>query len=84
MEPSTLLEHWQRNKARPTWVKNHRDTLMEYLSVDDPIPTTSNHAVQQWVNRYSSTVSRQLREAAQLEDADDELDKDVATAGGTE
>jgi len=81
MEPSTLLEHWQRNKARPTWVKNHRGALMEYLSVDDPIPTSSNHAVQQWVNRYTSTVSRQLKEAAGT-DSDDDPEQEAAVVGG--
>jgi len=84
MEPSTLLEHWNRNSARPTWVRNHADDLMDYLSVDEPIPETSLHDIQDWVNRYSATVSRQLREAAQLEDADEELDRDVATVGGAE
>jgi len=56
-------ETWHRNKDRPAVVREHREELMEQLSVEEPIPDTDSLAeVRDWLERYKSTVTHQLSE----------------------
>lgn len=64
------LEKWQSNKDRPVFVRGHRDELDALTSASADRVPDSVAAVGDWVNRYDSTVSRELRETNE-EDTDE-------------
>ena len=64
MDASELRELWQRNRDRPMWIRNHREAIHEHTDTSEPIPDASAYQVREWVDRYGSVVTRQLKEAA--------------------
>ena len=63
MDAADLRDLWSRNKDRPAWVREHRDALAEYVDTDEPIPDDQLWRVREWLNRYKSTVTKQLNAA---------------------
>lgn len=70
---TSFFDTWQANKDRPAWVRNNRDAIMERVDVDDDIPE-SLAAVPEWLDRYKSTVTRQLNPDNQEEEPDEQDD----------
>ncbi len=62
-DPDELLDEWHDNNDRPAWVRARRADLMAHLSVDDAIPSSSLADIHSWLERYRSTVTRQLSDA---------------------
>jgi hypothetical protein len=61
MDREELLKQWRANNERPQWVRANRETLEAHIDTQDPIPTSGTAAVADWVSRYKSTVTRQLK-----------------------
>lgn len=71
-----LSELWERNgnKDRPAFVREHRDALHAHTDTTDPIPEGSLSEVRLWLNRYKSTVTRQLNDDTAGTDPHDDAD----------
>jgi len=70
MDREELREVWSENKDRPAFVREHREEIHEYTDTNDPVPDGSLHEVRQWLDRFKSTVTRQLGENAKSEDTE--------------
>ena len=64
MDPSELLAAWNANNDRPMWIRENRELIHEHTDTSEPIPDASAYQVREWVDRYGSVVTRQLKEAA--------------------
>lgn len=65
MDATDLLELWEQNKDRPAVVREYSDDLNEHLNTAEPVPDSDSlWKVRRWLERYKSTVTKQLREAA--------------------
>lgn len=61
MDREQLYEEWQANNDRPAYVREHRETIEAHTDTSDPIPEDASlHEIREWLNRYKSTVTRQL------------------------
>lgn len=61
MDREQLYNEWRANNDRPVYVREHRETIMEHIDVSDPIPEGSAHEVREWLKRYKSAVTKQLK-----------------------
>lgn len=61
MDQPTLREQWKANNHRPVWVREHREEIHEHTDTSDPIPDKGPFHVRQWLERYRSVVTKQLR-----------------------
>jgi len=60
MDADEMARLWHYNKDRPTFVRNHRETINELCNTEEPVPDGSVYEVQQWINDYMGVVTRQL------------------------
>jgi len=87
MERQELYEYFkERGTDRPVWVRENRDELMEHLNVDEPIPgeEASTYEVRDWLERYRSTISRQLNDDSDDADPHDEQEREDGDTPNTD
>ena len=83
MDRAELYELWQRNKDRPAFVREYREAIHEHTDTDDPIPDGSLYDVRQWLDAYKGVVTRQLNDADDGTDPQDQ-DQDTDADGAAE
>lgn len=63
-------DQWQAHKDRPVFVRGHREELDALTSEDADRVPDSVAAVPEWVNRYDSVVSGELKPDTEGDDDD--------------
>ena len=53
-------ETWHQHKDRPAFVREHREAIHDAVDVSEEIPDGPLHEVRNWLDRYKSTVTKQL------------------------
>jgi len=82
MDRSELYKEWTENNDRPAWVRARREDIHEHTSTSDPIPNGSLFEVEQWLNSYKGTVTRQLNDSEDGTDPTDDADDGEGESDG--
>jgi hypothetical protein len=61
MADGTLYHEWQNHNDRPAWVRENADRIDAAVDTSEPVPTGELADVRDWVDRFKSTVSKQLQ-----------------------
>lgn len=80
MDAAALRQLWHENNDRPAFVREHRDAIHEYTATSEEIPDKSLFEVRQWLTKYKATVSRQLNDAVDDEEKENETQVTDTTA----
>jgi len=81
---SDLLDRWQANNHRPTWVRENRDELNDATELSEPVPDGSVFEIRRWLERYKGTVTRQLNDDEPGTDPHDDATGETTTTKADE